>query len=73
MWQKFRRIRVVQDLRQALEELDEALDRLEEQSARPPATNSITLRSPGEIYRTEFMRRLDETIVDTQKILDQAA
>jgi len=63
----------VQDLRQALEELDEALDRLEEQSARQSAANSITMRSPGEIYRTEFMRRLDETIVDTQKILGQAA
>jgi len=63
----------VQDLRQALEELDEALDRLEEQSARQPATNSITMRSPSEIYRTEFMRRLDETIVDTQRILGQAA
>jgi len=66
----------VQDLRQALEELDEALDRIEDHLAAHPVAanvNVIAPRSPFDIQRTEFARRLDATIIDAQKLLDQAA
>ena len=65
----------MQDLRAALEKLDEALDGLEEQAARPLAApvNTITPRSPSDIYRTELVRLLDATIVDAQNMLEQAA
>lgn len=66
----------MQDLRQALEQLDEALDRLEEQmDVRPvaPAAPTIRPRSPSEIYRTEIVRLLDSTIIDAQRMLEQAA
>lgn len=60
------------DLRAALEKLDEALDSLEEQATRPQMP-IISPRSPSEIYRTEITRLLDETIVDVQNMLEQAA
>jgi len=79
-----RNIRLVQDLRQALEELDEALDRIEDQVAARSVNvaaanlnlanfNIITPRSPYEINRTEMVRMLDATIVDAQKMLGEAA
>lgn len=69
----------MQKLRSALEKLDEALDQLDELAAAPvsaapqPMMQSITPRSPSEIYRAELIRRLDETIEDVQQLMEQAA
>ncbi len=69
----------MQKLRAALEKLDEALDQLDELAVAPatPVPTSfgqtITPRSPSEIYRAELIRRLDETIEDVQQLMEQAA
>jgi hypothetical protein len=56
-------------LRAALEQLDEALDRLEDAVAALPAAPTETNNKP-EIDRTEIARRLDQVIVDVQGFLD---
>ncbi|HCM83453.1 MAG TPA: hypothetical protein PKW15_03765 [Alphaproteobacteria bacterium] len=69
----------MKSLRAALEKLDEAIDQLDELAAvsptsiQTPVMQSITPRSPSEIYRAELIRRLDETIEDVQQMMEQAA
>lgn len=67
----------MQNLRDALEKLDEALDGLEDHAARraaaPAPANTIKLRQPADINRTELIRLLDATISDAQNMLEQAA
>lgn len=75
----------MQKLRAALEKLDEALDQLEDladttvtapqitAAVAPPVMQTITPRSPSEIYKAELIRRLDATIEDVQQMMEQAA
>ncbi len=65
----------MQNLRAALEELDEALDRLEDAVASAPAApKQPELPLPKfDANRTEIARRLDQVIVDMQELLDRAA
>ena len=59
------------NLRAALEQLDEALDRLEDAvSALPPRSAQPAASAKPEIDRTEIARRLDQVIVDVQGFLD---
>lgn len=68
----------MQKLRAALEKLDEAIDHLDDLASAPAAApqtavQTITPRSPSEIYRAELIRRLDETIEDVQQLMERAA
>jgi hypothetical protein len=65
----------MQNLRAALEKLDEAIDQLDDLAVAvpTPAASTITPRSPSEIYRAEIIRRLDVTIQDVQGLMEHAA
>jgi hypothetical protein len=69
----------MQNLRAALEKLDEALDLVEEAAAsRRPAPVSATAGqilpvNQNELQRAELIRRLDATIEDVQNLLGRAA
>jgi hypothetical protein len=56
-------------LRAALEQLDEALDRLEDAvAALPPVPQAVPSKTDTD--RAEIARRLDQVIVDVQGFLD---
>jgi hypothetical protein len=57
------------NLRAALEQLDEALDRLEDAVAALPAAPQTT-PTTTDPDRAEIARRLDQVIVDVQGFLD---
>ena len=66
----------MQNLRAALEELDEALDRLEDAVSTAPAATPKQPELPlpkFDANHTEIARRLDQVIVDMQELLDRAA